>query len=217
MTGRGRGWWSWARPGCAPTRCRSSRVSPGLSDRVPLPMSVYGRLMLNRLPIVVALIVLAFPAAASAQQRLGSLQPTPANGPAPKTVAGEVIVQFAPGVSASARGHVRRATDVGVEEAVYRPGQQLLKVQLDQTVSNAIRELERDPRVVYAQPNRVYQAAAVPDDAAFGQLWGLRNLGQTVHGVPGTTGTPGADIGATTAWDRTVGSRSILVAVTDTG
>src|SRR4051794_13723971 len=171
----------------------------------------------RRLPIVVVLVVLALPGAAIAQQPLGSLQPASAPGSAPKTVAGRVIVQFAAGVSATSRGNVRRAADVGVEEAMYRPGQQLLKVQPDQTVSNAIRQLERDPRVVYAQPNGIYQAAAVPDDAAFGQLWGLRNLGQTVHGIPGTTGTPGADIGATTAWDRTVGSRSILVAVTDTG
>ena len=171
--------------------------------------------MFRCLPIVVAVFVLALPGAATAQQPLGSLQR--AADPAPETVTNEVIVQFAAGVSANSRSKVRRDADVGAVEAMYRPGQELLKVQPGQTVSDAIQELERDPRVIYAQPNRIYQAAAVPDDAAFGQLWGLRNLGQTLHGIPGTSGTPGADIGATAAWDRTVGSRSIVVAVADTG
>jgi subtilisin family serine protease len=44
-------------------------------------------------------------------------------------------------------------------------------------------------------------------------MWGLRNIGQTI-GVPGT---PGADISATSAWDISTGSRSIVVGVTDTG
>ena len=171
--------------------------------------------MFRCLPIIVAVFVLALPGAATAQQPLGSLQR--AADPPPETVTNEVIVQFAAGVSANSRSKVRRDADVGAVEAMYRPGQQLLKVQPGQTVSDAIQELERDPQVIYAQPNRIYQAAAVPDDAAFGHLWGLRNLGQTLKGIPGTPGTPGADIGATAAWDRTVGSRSIVVAVADTG
>jgi subtilisin family serine protease len=129
-------------------------------------------------------------------------------------VPGQVIVQFKDGLSASARGTARAAADVDVVRAMRQDGQQLLQVQPGQTVAGAIRELETDPRVVYAQPNHIYHATAVPNDPAFGQLWGLRNLGQTVNG---TTGVPGADTDASLAWERTTGSRSILVAVVDTG
>src|SRR3954468_7024984 len=89
-------------------------------------------------------------------------------GSAAGEVPGEVIVQFDSGVSASARGGARQAADVDVVRSMIRSGQQLLKVQAGQTVDDAIRELERDPRVLYAQPNRVYRAAAVPNDPLFG-------------------------------------------------
>src|SRR5439155_19304965 len=49
---------------------------------------------------------------------------------------------------------------------------------------------------------------------SFPQLWGLRNLGQTVNGTPGT---PGADIHASDAWNLAVGSTATVVAVVDTG
>src|SRR5439155_19739750 len=52
------------------------------------------------------------------------------------------------------------------------------------------------PDVTFAEPNYIVQADAVPNDPFFGELWGLRNIGQIV----GTAGTPGADIGATSAW-----------------
>ena len=59
------------------------------------------------------------------------------------------------------------------------------------------------------------QAQSVPNDPLFGQLWGLRNVGQNVGGVTG--GLPGADIDAVLAWDRTVGDPSVVVADIDTG
>jgi hypothetical protein len=40
-----------------------------------------------------------------------------------------------------------------------------------------------------------------------------RNIGQTI----GTPGTPGSDVDATLAWDAGTGSKSIVVAVVDTG
>jgi subtilisin family serine protease len=136
---------------------------------------------------------------------------------APADVPGQVIVQFRPGVTASGRSGMRRAAEAEVVHAMVRPGQQLLKVQTGQTVDDAIRALERDPRVAYAQANHVYRAAAVPNDPLFGQLWGQLNSGQTVRGIPGFTGIPGDDVDATAAWNRTTGSRGIIVAVTDTG
>jgi hypothetical protein len=121
----------------------------------------------------------AFPAAAGAQGPLAPIQ-RPATSSGGNDVPRQVIVQFKTAVSAAARGDVRRAADVGVVRAMRRSGQQLLEVHAGQTVATAIRELERDPSVAYAQPNHIYHAMAVPNDSAFGQLWGQSNVGQAV-------------------------------------
>lgn len=51
---------------------------------------------------------------------------------------------------------------------------------------------------------------AIPSDPSFATEWGLANVGQ--YG-----GVPGVDINATRAWDVTTGSRSVVVAVIDSG
>jgi thermitase len=163
--------------------------------------------------LAVVLTVVA-PTVATAQT-LQRAQPSP--GSVAADVPGELIVQFDSGVSAGARGSARRAADVDVLHAMVRSGQQLLQVQPGQTVDDAVHALERDPRVAYAQANHVYHASAVPNDPLFGQLWGQLNSGQTLRGVPGLAGIPGDDSDATVAWNRTVGSRGVVVAVTDTG
>jgi subtilisin family serine protease len=186
------------------------RARKGCDLRLPLrPPLHYGRPMKPAAMVLALAVTAALPATAAAQL-------TPPASPS-GDVPGQVIVQFKAGVSASARGTVRGAADVDVVRAMRKDGQQLLEVQAGQTVAAAIRELEADPRVSYAQPNHIYRATAVPNDSLFGQLWGQRNTGQAVYGLPGVAGVAGADTDATLAWNRTTGSRSILVAVTDTG
>lgn len=58
--------------------------------------------------------------------------------------------------------------------------------------------------------NPVIVPAMISSDPSFGDEWGLRNAGQ--YG-----GTPGIDINAVSAWDITTGSRSVVVAVIDSG
>src|SRR5262249_11938884 len=50
----------------------------------------------------------------------------------------------------------------------------------------------------------------VPNDTRFPEMWALDNRGQT-------GGTPGADIDAVRAWGVSTGSRSVKVAIIDTG
>lgn len=58
-------------------------------------------------------------------------------------------------------------------------------------------------------------AAYIPSDPGFPNQWGLSNTGQEIVGV---TGTPGADISATRAWDIERGSTNpVTVAVIDSG
>jgi subtilisin family serine protease len=75
--------------------------------------------------------------------------------------------------------------------------------------------LRSHPAVEYVEPNYIVRAVATANDTQFGNLWGLRNTGQTVNGVLG--GSPGADIHATGAWDISTGSRANVVGVIDTG
>ncbi|MBX9580456.1 MAG: S8 family serine peptidase, partial [Gemmataceae bacterium] len=60
--------------------------------------------------------------------------------------------------------------------------------------------------------NRAIQL--VPNDARFGELYGMENTGQTILGVPGV---PGADINATGGWDRGTGTSQVVMASIDTG
>ena len=84
-----------------------------------------------------------------------------------------------------------------------------------QNTGTLLARLSARPDVELVEPNYiVYAYDTVPNDQYFGLLWGLKNVGQTVQG---TTGAPGADIEATLAWDKTVGSRDSVVAVVDTG
>ena len=64
----------------------------------------------------------------------------------------------------------------------------------------------------YVEPDFYRSINRVTDDSAFidGTLWGLNNQGQN-------GGADDADIDAPEAWDITVGSRDIVVAVIDTG
>ena len=64
--------------------------------------------------------------------------------------------------------------------------------------------------VRYVEPDRVVTATAIPNDPSFNRLWGLNNTAQT-------GGLSNADIDAPAAWDVTTGSRSVVVAVVDTG
>ena len=57
-------------------------------------------------------------------------------------------------------------------------------------------------------------AAPPPDDPGFGFQYGLRNSGQTIGGV---SGQPGSDVDVLPAWDWSIGSPDITVAVLDSG
>lgn len=66
-------------------------------------------------------------------------------------------------------------------------------------VSQAIKECEADPNVVYAEPNYVYRRFIEPNDPQFSQLYGM-----TITDSPA-------------AWDIQTGSKSVIVGVVDTG
>jgi subtilisin family serine protease len=80
---------------------------------------------------------------------------------------------------------------------------ELLTVVLDRasgkTLDQALSELRQQPDVQFAEPNYRYEAFRTPNDPSY----------------PNQTFLPA--IGAPAAWDRTTGSRNVVVAVIDTG
>jgi len=128
-----------------------------------------------------------------------------------------VIVQWAPDSDRTDRIAANADAEVAFDQTLGRPLLQLLEPQSGQSVGEAVAELRADDAVLVAEPDRKSFPQAVPNDPLFGELWGLRNLGGA-FGVEDFAGpVAGADIAAVSAWDRTVGSPSVVVAVIDSG
>lgn len=70
--------------------------------------------------------------------------------------------------------------------------------------------LSKDPAVEYVEQNAYVFGGSIPNDPEFKRQWALHNTGQT-------GGKEDADIDAPEAWDETIGSSGVVVAVLDTG
>jgi subtilisin family serine protease len=95
-----------------------------------------------------------------------------------------------------------------------RDGLQLIHLNRELSVEDAVRRAKEDPRVEYAEPDYfVYAMDTMPNDPFFTQMWGLSIAGCAICN-PGQE-TPNID--ATKAWDITTGSNDIVAVVLDTG
>jgi subtilisin family serine protease len=129
-----------------------------------------------------------------------------------EAVAGEVLVKFVRELPVRDRLQVEQQLDADESEAVGDSFRRLRSRRLD--VQALVAFLRTHPAVEYVEPNYIWHATATPNDPRFPNLWGLRNVGQTVGG---RAGTANADIHATSAWGVATGSRANVVAVVDTG
>jgi serine protease len=84
------------------------------------------------------------------------------------------------------------------------PGTKLVRVPQGQSITAVAAALERNPEVLYAEPNWIYHTSATPNDPRFPDLWGLNQPSD-------------ADIDAPEAWDLQTGSGNVIVAVVDCG
>ena len=64
--------------------------------------------------------------------------------------------------------------------------------------------------VSYVEPDFSIRSTVLPNEPSFSSLWGLHNVGQS-------GGVTDVDIDAPEAWNTSTGSRSVVVAVIDTG
>jgi subtilisin family serine protease len=74
--------------------------------------------------------------------------------------------------------------------------------------------LKQCPSVADAHPDHIGFLHTLTNDPGFPQQWALRNSGQLMEGVAGTSG---ADIGVSKAWSFTFGTPESVIAVLDTG
>ena len=140
----------------------------------------------------------------------GSAASAPQGAALPRSV----LVGFRPNVSLA--GQSDALADAGVVRVRRYPQIRSALVTVGaQSTAGAIRDLDSDPRVAFAEPNFTVRASDVtPNDPFLPRLWGLDNTGQTVNW---TTGTADADIDAKEAWSVSTGSPDVVVAVIDTG
>ncbi len=127
--------------------------------------------------------------------------------------ANEVIVRFQHGAPASARAAAWQSVGAVAGRRLLLDDTRILRVKPG-SARAASRALERLDAVKWAEPNLpVEGGAAATNDPSFGDLWGLKNTGQTVEGH---TGVPGVDVNALPAWDTTRGAGTVI-AVVDSG
>lgn len=129
-----------------------------------------------------------------------------------EVAAGQVLVKFrTPGAHSLA--NVQRAGNIDSYRRIGGPG---VYVMHSRSLSTAalMRTMAARKDLVYAEPDYILHAAALPDDPNFPNQYALQNLGQSILGSPGVAG---ADIGATAAWDVGTGNANHVVAVLDTG
>jgi thermitase len=125
-----------------------------------------------------------------------------------------VIVRYSSGVSTAERVGLFNRT--GVDRTlgdVAGVGARVVEVTGDPAA--VAQRLNRSPLVRYAEPNYILRTQAVPNDARFGELYGLNNTGQT-------GGSPDADVDAPEGWDAAglgtfPGTGGVRVGIVDTG
>lgn len=99
------------------------------------------------------------------------------------------------------------------------PGLDIYKLQIpeDTSVEEMLYLLDRNPDVEYASPNYYRYLTNAPDDTLFKDQYALYNSGQ-VAGPPGSPqGKNRADIKATAGWVETIGDKTVIIAIIDSG
>jgi subtilisin family serine protease len=150
-------------------------------------------------------------------QQVAAVLPDPLGGGV--YVAGEVLVKFKPVSSAQDRIASVAALGHAVVANLHQSGWVRVRIATGQSMGQVLATYRSDARVASAQPNYIYRAAAVPNDAQYGQLWAFKNTGQNIGTgsyVP-MSGSAGDDMDLEPAWDHIADCSSVVVAVVDSG
>lgn len=122
-----------------------------------------------------------------------------------EAVADRIIVGFRDGVSEGEKAAVHQAVagrQGGVNQHALKPvgdGAQYVDVTGTPSLDAVIQAYRADPRVRYAEPDYIVHQTETPNDASFGNQYGM------------------AKIQAPAAWDVTHGSSAVKIAILDCG
>jgi subtilisin family serine protease len=126
----------------------------------------------------------------------------------------EIIIKRDPGLSAAERRDIRADAQVRLVETLSLPRTELVTARPGD-VKDALRDLEADPDVAYAQLNHRRTAF---DDPAMEKQWGIRNVAQVLFPDElDSRGIYDADSDVTEAWAQNVTGAGQTVAIVDSG
>ncbi|HEX3135182.1 MAG TPA: S8 family peptidase, partial [Planctomycetota bacterium] len=152
-------------------------------------------------------------------ERWQAAKPQAGGAPTPSTlisrlemVADHLVVRAAVGRTRADVEQILQPLGAQVRDASTTTGLLLVSfpAQPAATLSRIQAALAAEPTVALVEPDFVVHTSVVPNDPSFAQQWALNNTGQS-------SGTPDADIDAPEAWALHTGSRTVKVAVIDTG
>jgi hypothetical protein len=122
----------------------------------------------------------------------------------------ELLVRFKPNMTSVQMRSLLTASGYQIMTNYHLLPLYRVKVADGEPLASKLTALRMDPSVLYAEPNYKVKALRQPNDSLFSELWAMQNSGQF-------GGKPGADISAVKAWDKSIGSRDVIVAVIDSG
>lgn len=133
---------------------------------------------------------------------------------AENAVPGEYVVKLKQTLQTKSMDRISTFLRADVVDVV-RDDVVLVRDQAGQGPQLMLQILQENPMVELVEPNYIYNIVRVPNDPDFGKLWGLKNTGDADSS--GSRGVKSIDVNAEKAWDLSIGSRDIVVAVIDTG
>jgi subtilisin family serine protease len=132
----------------------------------------------------------------------------------------EILVQFKTGMSDSVKAQVASSLSNRVVKDLKAGNWSQIKLNSGQSVDQMVINYKKNPNVQSVQPNYIYRIKAVPNDPSYGQLWALKNSGQSITNAIYTTNNPGVntrDMSLEAAWNQITDCSSVIVAIMDTG
>ncbi len=167
--------------------------------------------------LALLVVAVALPGAAVAQDAPGASGDRSSFGSQLRnlreTVPGQIIVRYDEGTGQAEQAAVRREEGVVKKADLDLINADMVKVQ-GETVAATVEDLEANPDVEYAVPDRVVYPTGYRNEQEFSKLWGLENTGQSVLG---RTGTPDVDVDAPEAAEKLATGEGVVVAVIDDG
>ena len=134
-------------------------------------------------------------------------------------VPNQVLVQFRYGVSDEAKESLRGRVQAQVEEVVvsqdrrsdFKGDLELWNLPPGLAISQAVRDLQRDPTIEFVEPNWIYQHQATSDDPYYtnGSLWGMYGDGTSPSNLYGSQ--------AGEAWVNKTDCSKVYVGIIDEG